>query len=124
MILYAYILVSLLILFFVAEPLLRSSIVGAGGVSELEGEERTQALLQSLKKLYLNQQDGQIYGDDFNNIERRLLLELAKVYRGRGIDPNRVALPQGEADDHCECGVVLGADYQFCPACGRRKEAA
>ena len=81
------IITCLSLIFWVAYPLIKSRrLAGNAPLDELT-DERTSSLLKSLKSLYISKEEGKVAGDDFANIERRLMLELAKIYKTQGIDP-------------------------------------
>ncbi len=113
-----YITGSLLIMFWVAEPLLRSRTSGASAADQVL-QERVDALLESLRKMHDPRENDRLLDKDFENIERRLMLELAKIYERQGVDPNIM-----ESLESCACGSSLKSDYAFCPGCGRGLKVA
>ncbi len=114
--LFAYILVTLSIILWISLPLIKSGRNGKDGVMDELTMERSNALLHSLQSLYASQVDRED-DDDFVNIENRLMLELAKIYRDQGIDPN-AAEGKKSAKRCYNCGANRKRDYKFCAHCG------
>ena len=117
MILYFYIAVTLLLLFWVAEPLLRRKTSGLSA-EDVVFRERVDALLKSLRQLHDKHERESMLENDFEIIERRLMLELARLYERKGVDPSI----QNAAS--CDCGSDLTQAFSICPGCGRGLKVA
>ena len=126
MILALYITITVLFLFWVAMPLL-----GQATTSRAHDEltrERIKALLDSLKELRAGRQSERLAEDDVANIERRLMLELARIYHHQGINPSiPEELTETPADSEVEncnqCGREREQRYRYCPFCGSQAAA-
>ncbi len=114
--LFTYILVTLFIILWISFPLIKPGRTGQGGAMDELALERTNSLLHSLKALYASQVDRED-DDDFVNIENRLMLELAKIYRDQGLDPNTAEGKQS-AKRCFKCGANRKREYKFCAQCG------
>lgn len=119
-------LVCLGTLAWVVFPLLRQSRAGGGAAMDELAREQADALLGSLGNLYQSQQEGQVSEEDFPNIERRLILELARIYHRQGIRPDALAEQKQEKGKHqCgSCGTGLTVGFRFCPTCGAQQKMA
>lgn len=113
MIVFLYIFVSLALVFWVGFPLLNTG-TGATRIDELT-QERTRSLLDSLSDLYASHDADKMETSDFTNIENRILLELAKIYRDQGVDPQASA---SKKDTCPTCHTPIKSNFQFCPSCG------
>lgn len=109
-----YVLVSVVLVFWVGLPLLRSHSSGASS-GDLMLKERTDSSLMALNHLYQN--TSRETAADFENIERRLLLDLARLYQQQGIVPGGVA--ESQVSSCClRCNTPVTPTYKFCPKCG------
>lgn len=133
MIIYVYILCGFLMLHWVLAPLLK-----AGSFCSPDDElfhERTTILFQALSNL--ENGEKKVAEDDRENIRNRLILELAKIYRARGISPQQLLgepaaseektarKTAAKADPFCSgCGKPRENRFQFCPFCGNNFKAA
>lgn len=107
---FAIVLSSCLVIAWVTQPMLRPASLHG---NDLEGE-RIQSLFGSLKKL---QRDAdKMAEDDFGNIERRIMLEIARVYHQTGV--------KAEVDGHAcgHCGNPIRRKDKFCVECGQPVE--
>jgi len=125
------ILVAASLLLWVVAPLLRDGSDKRGGMDDL-ALERERALLSSLHDLYRERETGKVSEGDFPSIERRMLLELAKLYAAAKVDPAggeaqaATAEPPATAEPVAEsssafctqCGAKQTADHRFCGQCG------
>ena len=122
---------SMLILLWVSWPILAPG----GSAGNREDEllvERTQMLLASLKKLKQSAEEQSLAEDDLKNIEHRIMLDLAKVYRKRGIDPDGANAQVSEDRDQpqptqgfcVKCGQKRETRFVYCPKCGIQYIAA
>lgn len=109
---------SLSMLLWVIWPLIsRQRALSVNALDEMS-RQRTEILLQSLRDLGKEREQGDVNEADYENMERRVMLELARIYEDRGIDP-ATALQPAESSDMCpSCGGPIKADYKHCPACG------
>ncbi len=117
------ILTAMGLLFWVASPLFRGGGQG-GGMDEL-ARDRERALLSALAELYRGRDAKKLEADDFANIERRLTLELARLYQSMGVKTGSQpeAAPAGSA--FCtRCGAKRGDGHRYCVSCGAGFEAA
>ncbi len=142
MILFLYCFLSILLLFWIAHPLLHRSIRGNQTVAQELTAERVRALQQALKELYASQGNEDAIQEDNKHIEDRLLLELARIYEEQGIDPTSPTRepepaqePDGSDPDQAEsteteelvctaCHAPVKSNYLFCPNCGASRKAA
>ena len=142
--LFLYILTTLLVLTWILVPLFKPKQAYSGDPLM---EERIQSLESALKSLYENGRRG-ISDEDFPNIERRLLLSLAKLLHQAGITPDQAAQSSTPVQDkpnavrepgppkpqqktpatatkYCgQCGHAIKTDFAFCPQCGCHLNAA
>ena len=144
-----YVFATLLLLFWISEPILARPKASLESGSEL-ARERIGSLLKALKNLYRNKSEQDSADGDFSNIERRLVLELAKIYHDLGIDPKEAntgklepdAKPEksltakpkletkpthetADAAKFCvDCGRQREKQFRFCPRCGAQFRAA
>ena len=107
-------------------PLLRARRAGTVGALDELVREQTTSLLSSLDSLYASREEEQVSEEDFVNIERRLILELARIYHKQGLKPQ---LLEGEAGDDgsltcVACQASIKAEYRFCPECGAGQNKA
>lgn len=112
MIVYIIVLASLSLVFWIGFPLLKAE----GNTANLDEltQERTRSLLDSLGALYATKEAGKVEEDDFANIESRLMLELAKIYRDQGVDP-KASIAKGVCPS---CHARIKNEFRFCPGCG------
>lgn len=126
--------VSLTMLAWVGYPLIAKTQRTRLASDRQMSEQRVRALLASLEKLRENRDAGKIAGDDFENIERGLLLQLAKLYRELDIAPLGSETETAETGDEegaepvkqplqCACGAPLRDFYHYCANCGRKVAA-
>ncbi|MCB1042595.1 MAG: zinc ribbon domain-containing protein [Acidobacteria bacterium] len=107
--------------------------------------ERLGSLYQSLR--HLHKDKVKLAEDDFKNIERRLMLDIARNYEKMGVDPQgdqpclgcgnpirpsdkfcdscgQTSAPRAAAGVNCPaCEEPLSDLYKFCPHCGNKVEA-
>ena len=118
-IIFVTIIFSLNLLAWALMPLLRARRAGAAGAMDELVREQASSLLTSLDSLYQSKEEDQVSQEDFVNIERRLILELAKIYHRQGLNPEALDSDNSDEDLICpSCGAGIKADYQFCPECG------
>ena len=120
MLLFSVVLGAVLVLYWVALPLISrpSSQVISGAQALATGQ--AESILRSLKTLNVAHKQGKLADDDFNNMERRLMVQLARIYHQRGLVPSVV----NSAETCSSCGTPSKKDYCFCPRCGRQALAA
>ena len=127
---FAIIFLSLLLILWTVLPLLKALVVAGGERRDELAEERLHSLYQSLGSLYTSKERGAVAEDDFQNIERRLILEAAKILRALGVDPKgaaaeaRQTAPSGKKRFCGHCGAKRKPEFQFCPICGKGYRAA
>ena len=112
---------TLLVLLWVVFPMLAAGIDRRKTAADAANAERSQALLNSLRELYADHERGHISDDDLPNIERRLLLDLARLNHDSGIEPGAEEKVRAVAEEatSCEhCGAEREGNYRFCPSCG------
>jgi hypothetical protein len=121
---------SILLIIWVAFPLIRTG--GSGqSVKDSLAAEREQSLVDALQKLQAGREEGKVSDADFDNIEKGLMLELAKIYHTEGVDPSRgkdkdtETPPEEKAGPTCpNCGYIGETGDKFCASCGTGFEAA
>ncbi|MDJ0836068.1 MAG: hypothetical protein QNK37_06085 [Acidobacteriota bacterium] len=116
-----YLLGTLVILLWVVFPMLAAGIGRRRTAADAANAERSQALLNSLRELYADHKRGHISDDDLPNIERRLILDLARLNHDSGIEPDAEEKVRAVAEDatSCErCGAKREGNYRYCPSCG------
>lgn len=103
--------------------------------------EQNDFLMRSLASAIKDHKQGKITLEDFENIERKMILSIAKI-RHQKADANltgnmcshchRTLEKDAQFCGHCgtdhkprqsctECGTQVDSDYQFCPKCGHRQ---
>lgn len=134
--LFLYVLLSVGLLTWILLPVLHKQQT-SGGDPLLQ--ERIQAVEASLKQLHAEGQQ-KISTEDFTNIERRLLVTLAKLFKRAGISPDQIQSnqmhreapsdtpetpqPQASEPNACPaCGSSVTPDYSFCASCGAALKA-
>lgn len=116
MIIFLYCLATFMLIAWIATPLVFSA--GADNGDQLL-DERLQGLKKALRELRENIEKGDVGKKDAANIERRLILEIAKIYQAMGIEPDNMK------DSSCRsCGKPLADNHVYCPACGSKTQAA
>jgi len=108
------ILISVLVITWVVMPFLLTRPHWSGQREAAMEDERVLSLLRSLKQLRQGQ-SRDIADDDYQQIENRLMLEIARIYKRRGIKPDHVGLCT-------QCGQQLKGDEPFCGQCGHPQE--
>jgi len=122
-----YLIVTLLFLFWVIFPMVSAGAAHVQTHDEVDNQERTQALLDSLGELYAKRE--KIEESDFPNMERRLMLELAKLYHLAGISGDGAAQaaavgPPADSEFCHRCGKGRDPQFKYCPSCGTGFQAA
>lgn len=111
MILFTAILFTMLLFAWVITPMLKTGTQNRN-VTDVLAQEREHSLLISLKELHDKKET--IPESDFVPIENRLMIELAKIYQERGVNPT--ANPNS---DGCpQCGFGQDESHKFCIQCG------
>ncbi len=109
MTLFILILITCLAIAWVGHPLVQRRAVQVGQGLDAE---RMHSLYRSLRELGSGKK--RMAEDDYSNIERRLILEIAKTYHAQGIDPDAV-------EQSCLiCGNGLEPSDEFCDQCGHK----
>lgn len=129
--LFVYIFITLCLLGWITFPVINQQSLNS---TDPLLQERIQAKEAALKQLYATRES--ISESDFTNIERQLMVSLAKLLKKAGIEPNAQKLqamqespsdiPETETKNaFCgNCGTPLQASFGFCPQCGTPLKAA
>ncbi|MCB1051769.1 MAG: zinc ribbon domain-containing protein [Acidobacteria bacterium] len=128
----------LLMALWIAAPLWRSHSAHQS-LDATAAAERVDFLMRSLANAQKAHNRKRIGEEDYHNIERRLVLQIAKIYhQGGDIDPETAcpacfaatdpkgrycgkcgeSLPGQEASSCSNCGKTCEAHFKFCPHCG------
>lgn len=136
----AVLFISFLAAIWVAAPFWKPSNQAANLKTEWM-REQNDFLMRSLASAIKDHKRGKISVEDFENIERKMILAIAKI-RHQKADANltgntcsachRALEKDSQFCGHCgtdhaptttcsECGTKVESDYQFCPKCGHRQ---
>ena len=119
-----YLLGTLVLLLWVTFPMLAAGAGRRHSSTDAAFAERKEGLLNSLRELYVKHEGGHISADDLPNIERRLILDLARLYHDSGQDPEKKpdesVIPVESQPTCAHCGSTRQDHFKFCPACGDR----
>jgi hypothetical protein len=119
MTMFATIFVSLLILYWISRPLLNSGQPALLSAEQEMTRERIESLENALASLHEAKRRERIRAEDFENMERRLVLQLARIHNRYGTKPGAIDEAEPQKDGSCgRCGTAGDPDYAYCPKCG------